>query len=251
MNQKATRIAVIVTNYNMPESTDRIWDYVQKYVDYPHDFIIVDNASDLVAPSEHTTLFLDENVQTTGGWLAGLEYADSLGHDYLAYVIVGTSIELVPDQDHIRVMAEFLLGDDNAVGIAPAIVDSSVPCWFQILDRGSGKPRRTWGLDHLFTMWRADWFNSVGRFDPELIYAWGLAEETCWQARRDGRSLWVHEGIKKKKHHDIGYKMNRMNMTGEDRGRLAMLNVCEVMPKKYGESWMKRLSEEFVDASWR
>lgn len=245
------RVAIIITNYNMPEATDKIWDYLQAYVDYPYDFIIVDNASDIIEPSKHTSLYLPENVQTCGGWLAGLDYADKLEKSYLSYVIVGTSIELVPDQDHIRTMAEFLLDNPDAVGIAPAIVDSEVPCWFQILDRGTGKPRRTWGIDHLFAMWRADWFNSVGRFNPELVYAWGLAEETCWQARRDGKSLWVHEGIKMKKHHNIGYKMNRMNMTGEERGRNAMENVTQVMDKKYGDGWMRKFSQEFVNESWK
>ena len=245
------KVAIIITNYNMPEATGKIWNYVQEYVDYPHDFIIVDNASDLITPSKHTALYLNKNVQTCGGWLAGLNYADTLGEDYLAYVIVGTSIELIPDHDHIRVMAEFLLNDDNAVGVAPAVVDSVIPCWQQIKDRGTEKPRRTWGIDHLFTMWRADWFNSVDRFDHELSYAWGLAEETCWQARRDGKSLWVHEGIKMKKHHNIGYEMNRMNMTGEERGKNAMNNVSKVMFKKYGKDWMEKFSEEFVDESWK
>jgi len=245
------RIAIIVTNYNMPEATNAIWDYVQKYVDYPHDFIIVDNASDLVAPSKHTVLHLPENTQTCGGWLAGLNYADTLEKQYLAYVIVGTSIELLPSHDHIKEMAEFLLENDDAVGITPAIVDSEIPCWFQILTGGTGKPRRVWGIDHLFTMWRADWFNSVDRFDPKLIYAWGLAEETCWQARRDGKSLWVHDGIEMKKHHNVGYKMDRMNMTWEDRSKNAMENLYAVMPGKYGEDWMKRLSTEFIDDAWK
>ena len=249
------RIAIIATNYNMPEATDAFWEYFQEHVDYPHDFIIVDNASDLIAPSKHTTVFLKENVQTCGGWLTGLEHADkmeqALGEPYFAYVIVGTSIELVPDSDHIRAMAEFLVENKDAVGIVPAIVDSKVPCWLQILDRGTGEPRRTWGIDHLFTMWRADWFNSVGRFDSDLPYAWGLAEETCWQARRDGKSIWVHEGIKMKKHHNIGYKMDRMNMTWEERSHNAMDDVVRVMNKKHGTDWMKKLSQEFVIDEWK
>ena len=247
----SSRVAIILTNYNMPEATDKICEYIQTYVTYPHDMIVIGNASDLVEPSKYTSLLLDKNVQTCGGWLAGLDYADALGEPYFAYVIVGTSIELLPDHDHIRMMAELLLNDDEAVGVAPAIVDSEVPCWFQILDRGTGKPRRTWGIDHLFTMWRADWFNSVGRFDPELVYAWGLAEETCWQARRDGKSLWVHEGIKMKKHHNIGYKMNRMNMSGEERSRNAMNNVSDVMLRKHGKDWMRKLSGEFMNESWK
>ena len=56
----------------MPERTDALCEHIREYVSWPYSLIVVDNGSDLVAPSQYTTLRLDTNIQTTGGWLAGL-----------------------------------------------------------------------------------------------------------------------------------------------------------------------------------
>ena len=69
----SNRVAVILTNYNMPERTDALGDYLAAHVKHPYDFICVDNASDLMPPSKYTKVHLTANRQTTGGWLAGLE----------------------------------------------------------------------------------------------------------------------------------------------------------------------------------
>ncbi len=87
------RVAVILTNYNMPERADAMGDYLSKYAKWPHDFYCVDNASDLVPPSKYTNVILSHNVQTTGGWLAGLKAADESGKDYMAYVFTITSCD--------------------------------------------------------------------------------------------------------------------------------------------------------------
>lgn len=70
--------AIIIVNYNMPERTDALCEEINKRVKSDYRLIVVDNGSDIVNPSWFTELALEKNVQTTGGWLAGLEYADTL-----------------------------------------------------------------------------------------------------------------------------------------------------------------------------
>ena len=46
----------------------------------PEDITSAPDLLDQVDPAEHTNVFLPDNVQTTAGWLAGLEEADKSGH---------------------------------------------------------------------------------------------------------------------------------------------------------------------------
>jgi hypothetical protein len=94
-------------------------------------------------------------------------------------------------------------------------------------------------IDNIASLYRADWFDGIGRFDPALIYGWGIDLETCYKARQDGRTLWVHEGASMKKVTDIGYTMKRMNMTAEARRFLASRNMDQVLSTKYGKDWRK------------
>ena len=106
-------------------------------------------------------------------------------------------------------------------------------------------------LDNLWCMYRAEWFDSIGWFDPELRYAWGVDLETCWQARKAGRSLWVHEGVRVRKITDIAYSMDRMRMSADERRRLAGMNMEIILSQKYGDNWRWRMWNEFVPDDWR
>ena len=89
------KTAIVICNYNMPERTDALVDHIHKAVHQPYDLFVVDNGSDLVPPSEYSTLRLHQNVQTTRGFLAGLEIADSTGVDYYDYWMFITSAEFI------------------------------------------------------------------------------------------------------------------------------------------------------------
>jgi hypothetical protein len=120
-----------------------------------------------------------------------------------------------------------------------------------MVTRGGSQPRQTWFIDNIASLYRADWFDHVGRFDPDLTYAWGIDLETCWKARKDGRSLWIHEGVKVEKVSDIGYTMNRMNMSAEERAQRATYNMWSVLTRKYGSDWEYMMLNEGVDDAWR
>lgn len=248
------RVAIILTNYNMPERTDAMGDYLAKYAQYPHDFIVVDNASDIMPPSKYTTVALTKNAQTTGGWLAGVRHADVLeklhGFKYFAYVFTITSCDFPEGQtlDPVESCVNILLNDDNAVGVHPALTDDSTTDWVEMKTRGETGRRPIWHLDNLFAMYRADWFNEIGRFDPALTFAHGPDLETGWYARNQGRGLFINEDVQIRKITNIGYAMNRMNMTAQERAQGAMNEMQSVLGPKWGawpECW-HRLVTEYV-----
>jgi len=240
------RTAAIITNYNMPERTDALVEYLTKHVKSPLDIIVVDNGSDIQKPSKHTYLRLKKNVQTTGGWLAGL---DALQTGYFAYWFLITSTEFVEgvSKDPLTPMLRKLIDDPIAVGVHNALLPDYVGAWKHLVTRGSKGCRETWMIDNISSLYRADWFDNIGRFDPELQYAWGIDLETCWLARMQERSLWVCEDAVVRKVTNIGYSMNRMGMSAQMRQALASQNMVSVLERKYGRGGYVRTKTEFID----
>lgn len=245
------KVAILIVNYNMPERTDALCRHIAEKVRWPHDLVVIDNGSDLVKPSKYTKLWLPKNRQTTGGWLAGLRYATEF-ENYFAYWFLITSAEFpVEGGDPLSPLAQFLVDHPEAVGVHPALTEDSTTAWKHLLTRGGSGCRRTWMIDNIASLYRADWFDGIGRFDPELTYAWGIDFETCWKARQAGRSLWVCEDTRIQKVTNIGYTMNRMQMTAEERCQQAGSNMDAVMRAKYGRTWRQKMENEFIEESWR
>ncbi len=235
----------------MQERTNALCRYIFENVDPArYDLIVVDNGSDITLPSCYTAVMLGKNVQTTNAWLMGLHYVDSLaalsGTPYFAYWFLITSAEF-PDKggDPLSPMLSFLESRYDAVGIHPALTQDSTTHWSHMISRGGEQPRQTWMIDNIASLYRADWFNSVGRFDPRLTYAWGIDLETCWKARAAEKTLWIDERSQVKKVTDIGYTMNRMNMTAHDRAVRATDNMNRVLTERYGYDFMNRMLKEF------
>lgn len=239
------RIAAFLTNYNMPERADALADYLTAHVSWPLDLYLVDNGSDMTQPARNTYVFLPKNVQTTAGWLAGMKSADWSGREYFAYLFLITSTEFV-EGDPISPMAEWLQDNPQAVGIHPALTLDSTTFWEHLKTRGGDQPRRTWMIDNICSLYRADWFDSIGRFDKKMLYAWGVDLETCYKARCQGKSLWVDERVRVKKVQDIGYTMRRMKMTAHERQGLANTNMRQVLLSKYGKTYWEKMTQEKI-----
>lgn len=245
MNQKP--VGIVIVNYNMPERADALAEYIYKYVDYPFHLALVDNGSDICKPALNTNHWLKENIQTTRGWLSGLEYLNGLyGYDFLAYWFLITSAEFVENVDILSPMAWYLNDNAPAVGIHPALTEDSTTSWSHMKRRGGAMPRQTWFIDNIASLWRAEWFDYIGRFDPALVYGWGIDLETCYHARTQRKTLWIDERVWIKKVTDIGYKMGRMNMSAEERRTLAGSNMTDVLFKKYGGDWHYKMYDFLV-----
>ncbi len=153
--------------------------------------------------------------------------------------------------DPLTPMAQLLVDDANAVVVHPALTEDSTTAWKHMITRGGDQPRRTWMVDNIASLYRADWFHEVGGFDKDLVYGWGIDLELCWWARYLGRSIWIHEGCRVKKVTDIGYAMGRMNMRAEERRVRAGANMAETLRKRYGENWDWQMRNEYVDEGMR
>jgi hypothetical protein len=236
----------------MPERAATIADHIKAHVRWPHDLHVIDNGSDLAKPAKNTTIKLAVNCQTTMGWLAGLSDARSRHLDgYFAYMFIISSAEMLPHTgDLVTPLAQVLKDNDNAVGVHPCLSQDSTTTWQHLKNGGTGKPRRVWMIDNIASMYRADWWHSIGGFDPALYMAHGIDLETCWMARKHGRELYVHDGVEIKKVSNIGYAMGRMGMTAERRLELARANMDDVLGNRYGANYWYRLINEYRGEAW-
>lgn len=237
------RVAALIVSYNMPERADALAEYIAANVKWPVDVLVIDNGSDLKPPSKYTALRLDENIQTTGGWLMALHYADALarkrGGPYAAYWFIITSAEFVAG-DPLTPMMQIMQARPEVVGVHPTLTQDSTTNWGHLK-----VPGETWMIDNIASLYRADWFDRNGRFDPGMRFAWGIDLETCWKARKHGKKLMICPDAQVKKVTDIGYRMNRMGMSAEERQRRAGDNMREVLSARYGPDWWNRMLHEY------
>lgn len=234
------KTAALIVNFNMPERTDALVEAISAMPATP---IVIDNGSDIQPPSKYTTIRLDKNRQTTGGWLAGLESAKG---QFDAYWFLITSARIPPEQgDILTPMVSFLEAHPDAVGIHPSLTKDSTTGWPHLINQGN-EPRPTWMIDNIASLYRADWFDSIGWFDPAFIYAWGIDLETCYRARKQGRSIWVDDRVQVEKITNIGYTMGRMGMSADERGRKAYANMMDVLIAKYGPDAWRKVTGDYV-----
>ena len=227
-------VALILSNYNMPERTDAIVQYLNnnRSGDYV-DMFIVDNGSDLKPPAYWTSIHLPKNRQTMGGWLAGWDLARLDTKYYDAYIFAITSAEIVQGQgDIIQPLLDLMYSADDIVGVHPMLTQDSTTAWNHMKTGGEA-----WMIDNIFAMYQADWFDAQGGFDPRMIYGWGPDLEMAHFARQTNRRLMICDKVQVRKITDIGYTMNRMNMTASERTVKARENMEKIFEKRYGEEW--------------
>ena len=235
----SNKVAIIIVNYNMKERADAIIENLKKTVKHPYDIILVDNGSDLIEESKNTSLKLQKNVQTTNGWLMGLHYADSLeiinNEKYFAYCFVITSVKLVEtEKDIISTMVKTMKEDNDVVGVHPSLTSSSTTHWKQLINTPNKCNQHVYFVDNIFSCYRAKWFNKIGRFNPKLTYAWGIDIETGYFADIDKKKIILDNSIQVEKETNIGYKMNRMNMSSDERIKNASKQINSYFINKYG-----------------
>lgn len=233
----------------MPERTNAIIEHLQFTVNYPLDYYVVDNGSDLVKPSKYTTVKLEKNKQVTGGFLAGVDAAVKSGEDYLAYWFMITSAKFTDTDwtDPLDYLVPIIKNPDT-FAVSPSVNFPKHCAWEKwMAPRENSTYRKIWGMDYICALIRAEKYHKLGGFRPELIYMWGVPGEMNWKARKNGWKLYINDAYEIEKYTDIGYEMDRMNMSAEDRRRLAAANSDEILNSIYGEGYRERFRYEYTE----
>lgn len=239
-------VAIIIPNCRTSELAQRLIDHIDKFTEYPYVGILLNNPSDDIVWEGQYTINVSRGIELVGAYLMALTFADTLeqleGLTFYAYWSVLTSLEFLSDTDYLTPMVKILDGNPDAVMVSPEI---SGTAWDTLHPQDNDNIVSVWGVDCNAVLWRADWFNSIGRYDIKMFYGWGGAMESCWIARRDGKEIYVHHGLKTKKHDGIAEKMGKRTMTRLERNTLASANMYEVLEPRYGKNFMNKLGWEY------
>ena len=246
MNLGNDPVAIIIPNCRTPELAKRIMDHIDKFTKYPYAGILLNNPSDDIVWEGQYTINVSMPIEMVGAYLMALTFADTLeqlkGISFFAYWSVLTSGEFLLDKDHLTPMMDTLHNDSNAVMVSPAIEGTA---WDSLHPENHGNVVKVWGVDCNAVLWRADWFNSIGRYDIKMFYGWGGALESCWMARRDGRGIYVHHGLAMVKHDGIAEQMGRRSMSRNERNSVASENMHSILEPRYGKNFLGKLGLQY------
>ena len=90
------------------------------------------------------------------------------------WIWITTSEYIAEYGDILTPIAQYMMEHPENVGIMPALTKDSMPkTWDQLYAKGK-TPRKVNFLDNLATLWRAEFFESVGLFDPDELRGFGV-----------------------------------------------------------------------------
>lgn len=235
------KTGIVICSYNMPEYTDALVEHIRDTVKQPYALMVFDNGSDLVEPSKYTTYHEPANIQMVPGFMKALRVLTS-DEALDAYWFITTSCRFDPEdrRDPLELLLERLREPDTYAAQPSLIIDEGA--WKDYLAPVTGAWREVHSLENNATAFRADNFDRLGRWREELIYGWGIAAESFYKAREAGLKSWSHDGYTMFKDTFVGYKMDRMNMTGEQRSELSSQRASDVLDPIYGHPWWKTLN---------
>jgi len=238
----------------MPEWTDALVEHIYQTVKVPHELIVVDNGSDIVKPSKYTNYWIPKNVQMTRGFMQGVRFADSMDEDFFAYWLIITSVKFYKEYngedytkvDPLELLLKVLVNDKLAYAVQPSFTFNEGSAWKNYLSpRTPPKPRRMFALEPLAVLYNAKHFNRLGRWNEDLTMGWGICAESFYNARKAGLHSYTHDGYIMHKESFIGYEMDRMNMTKQERINLSSKEVKEYFEPKYGKDYYEYLNYSY------
>jgi hypothetical protein len=234
----------------MPERADELAAWFESTTRWPHDLLVVDNGSDKMPIPARINLGWRDNVGPAGVWRIATTYAERLARKravpHLGYLMCVTSTvipEIQRERDLITPLAELLESDPNAVIAHPANTPDTESYFRHMIDGGSGGPRRLGFCETQCPLVRADWFHAIGGYDPDFVLHWGVDIDLCVQARRQGRGVWLHEGVHVRKEESRGYTSGRYEMSAEEHVERAIAEMDAVLLRKYGKRGRELVAE--------
>jgi len=227
------KTAIVICSYNMPEYTDALVEHIHETVKLPYDLMVFDNGSDMVHPSKYTIYREETNIQMVPGFMKALRLlTDKNNYDF--YWLMTTSCRFDPkdSRDPLEILLP-MLHEHDVYSVQPSLI-IDYGAWKEYLaPREPYVLRQVHSLECVCPLYRADHFDSLGRWREELTFGWGFAPEIHWKARKNGLKIYTHDGYVMYKDTEIGYHMGRMGMSARKRRCLAGREADKVLNQIY------------------
>lgn len=238
-------VAIQIINYNAPQATDNIVDFIKWKVAGDYFLVVVDNGSRPDLVSKNTTIKLDNNRNKLGGVLVAME--ESSKRSPTAYWTISTSMSFQPTHlDPLAELMDILRNTEDAVGIQPAFVGNLIHPPHKLMAKKEGvRFHLVPGSLGAYALYDAKWLEGDGKFDERLTSSWGVDYEMKYNTRVHGKKLLIcntinvlidEGGVYKK---GLGHKP--LHKYEEDCRR----EMETVLTEKHGIGWKKKLGVDY------
>jgi glycosyltransferase involved in cell wall biosynthesis len=238
----SNRIAIILVNYNMKEKTEKIIKHLEKTIKQPYDLITIENGSD-EKEKINAVINLQNNIHITNSLLLGLNYADTLeinnNFKYFGYSIIDSNIEFIDETDILSSLVSTMKSNIDIVAVSPSLTTDSNISWNMFKITENKEKEKVYFIQDHFSLYRASWFNKIGRYNKELKYGWGIDIETGYKAYKDNKIVLLDNklqlkyiGINNYNKIDNNMKGNHMNLYfiktyGTDYSKIIYKNILK------------------------
>ena len=229
-------ISIIIVNYNVPENTDSLVEYIHENIKIEYKLHVIDNGSDDEFISKYTTTRLETNRNKMGGLLTGLCMASRDIPE--AYWTISTNMQLIPTELDIGYeLLKELKSDERIVAVSPYWAGELVEWTHTIFKRKDGCISHKTKQVGPFAMFDSVWLDSIGWFDPCLTGTWGADFELKYIAEKQSKIFKIHDLVGYEITKSKVTKLNRSNTDLSSYQKECNDEMERVMKRKYGENW--------------
>jgi hypothetical protein len=227
-------IAIIIVNYNVPENTDSLVEYIIDKIKIPYKLHVIDNGSNKEFISKYTTLRIETNRNKLGGLLTGMHIAAKDNPNI--YWNISTNMQFIDTElDHGHELISLL--KDNVVAVNPYWTGELLDWTHKIFTKEENSIAHKVKQVGVYAMFNSEWLDSIGWFDPCLTSSWGTDFELGYLARKDKKIFLISDLV--------GYNIIKSKVTKLNRDVDNLNNYqkeCNeelerVMTRKYGTNW--------------
>jgi GT2 family glycosyltransferase len=220
------QIAIVVLNYGTTNLTDDLAFYLIHHLNYPNKKVyVVDNGSP--APPGLTTHALAENLGFTRGMYEAYCVA-SAEDDYDAYWFLNSDVGFEYGNHVLLHLVDVLFASDSYAQISP---QHNSPHSF--MEDAYAEAQAVPYLEATATLIKASTIRSLGFWDLDLTYGWGVDYDYGYRVRKAGllNILTNRARITHKEHQSIADLPDYINK--------ASAEMNHILRAKYGEDWIR------------
>ena len=230
-------LAVQIVNYNTPEATDNIVQYIKDKVSIDYFLTVIDNGSNEELISKHTTKRLEKNTNKLGGVLAALEESKKKSPDY--YWTISTSMKFNPTfEDPAEELINVIECSDDIVGISPTFTgDLTDPPHRMMATIHNRRFHEAPGSIGMYSLYKGNWILGEGLPDARLTSSWGTDYEMKYKARINNKRLMLSDRITVAITKGTVYQNGKAGKSLSDYEKESRLEMETVLTEKYGADW--------------
>jgi len=163
----------VILNHNLPDETNKLYEALKPFEKDDYDLVVVENGCEEDGKSKYSTYTLEENVYWGGALNIMFQHIiDNKQYDSLLFL---NNDIIIHGYNFVKSLREEMFENDFKI-VSPTIFQPTHDqgFWFTMHNWNSKTTRQVKWVDFNAPLIHRDLIESIGQFDSELIYGWGI-----------------------------------------------------------------------------